>query len=108
MAQVDSATWFDYSGTLLSPCSKVTQGMDVLHKLEGLETTKSGIFIMPKERVTIHSTYWYLASKPLTLGMLGKFCIIILIKSGVAGITMMTGAVAVISACICSLQDSSV
>jgi hypothetical protein len=54
------------------PCSKVTQGMDVLHKLEGLETTKSGIFVMPKERVAIHSTYWYLASKPLTLGMLGE------------------------------------
>jgi hypothetical protein len=46
--------------------------MDVLHKLEGLETTKSGIFVMPKERVAIHSTYWYLASKPLTLGMLGE------------------------------------
>ncbi|WIA22708.1 hypothetical protein OEZ86_009671 [Tetradesmus obliquus] len=50
---------------------KVTQGMEVLHKLEGLETIKQGIFVMPKERVAIHSTYWYLASKPLTLGMLG-------------------------------------
>jgi hypothetical protein len=46
--------------------------MEVLHKLEGLETTKVGIFVMPKERVAIHSTYWYLASKPLSLGMLGK------------------------------------
>eukprot|EP00882_Tetradesmus_deserticola_P006831 GHRQ01007194.1.p1 GENE.GHRQ01007194.1~~GHRQ01007194.1.p1 ORF type:complete len:263 (+),score=64.24 GHRQ01007194.1:203-991(+) len=50
---------------------KVTQGMEVLHKLEGLETTKVGIFVMPKERVAIHSTYWYLASQPLRLGMLG-------------------------------------
>lgn len=46
--------------------------MDVLHKLESLETTKVGIFVMPKERVAIHSTYWYLASQPLRLGMLGE------------------------------------
>jgi hypothetical protein len=44
--------------------------MDVLHKLEGLETRKEGIFIMPKERVTIHSTYWYLKSKDILVGKL--------------------------------------
>lgn len=31
------------------PRSKVTSGLDVLHKLEGLETRKEGIFVMPKE-----------------------------------------------------------
>jgi len=46
----------------------VTAGMDVLHKLEGLETRKEGIFVMPKERVTIHSTYWYLKSKDILVG----------------------------------------
>jgi len=30
-------------------CRKVTSGMDVLHKLESLETRKEGIFVMPKE-----------------------------------------------------------
>eukprot|EP00775_Hariotina_reticulata_P003285 gene3285-3562_t len=46
---------------------KVTSGMDVLHKLEALETRREGIFVMPKERVSIHSTYWYRKSGPLTL-----------------------------------------
>lgn len=30
-------------------CSKVTSGMEVLHKLEALETRQEGIFVMPKE-----------------------------------------------------------
>ena len=32
---------------------KVLQGEDVLEKLEKVETTKSGIFVMPKTRITI-------------------------------------------------------
>jgi hypothetical protein len=30
-------------------CSKITSGMDVLRKLELLETRQEGIFVMPKE-----------------------------------------------------------
>eukprot|EP01026_Neomeris_dumetosa_P074886 TRINITY_DN783_c0_g1_i2.p1 TRINITY_DN783_c0_g1~~TRINITY_DN783_c0_g1_i2.p1 ORF type:complete len:248 (+),score=30.04 TRINITY_DN783_c0_g1_i2:117-860(+) len=38
---------------------QVTQGMDVLRKMEQVETRKEGIFVMPKERITIHSSYVY-------------------------------------------------
>lgn len=51
---------------------RVTQGLDVLHKLEGLETRREGIFVMPKERVTILATYWYLKSRPFVLGGFAK------------------------------------
>ena len=40
-------------------CREVTQGLDTLTKLEEVETRKEGIFIMPKERVGILSTYVY-------------------------------------------------
>jgi len=32
-------------------------GFEVLDELQKLETTKSGIFVMPKERIEIMSTY---------------------------------------------------
>uniref|UniRef100_A0A7N0TRV1 Peptidyl-prolyl cis-trans isomerase n=2 Tax=Magnoliopsida TaxID=3398 RepID=A0A7N0TRV1_KALFE len=38
---------------------KVTKGDDTLRKLEELPTRREGIFVMPKERVTILSTYYY-------------------------------------------------
>eukprot|EP00877_Chromochloris_zofingiensis_P005127 jgi/Chrzof1/14615/Cz09g09160.t1_CYP23 len=49
---------------------QVTSGMITLHALEGLEVHREGIFVMPKERITILSSYWYLASRPISLGML--------------------------------------
>lgn len=38
---------------------KVTKGDDTLKKLEQLPTRQEGIFVMPKERVTILSSYYY-------------------------------------------------
>jgi hypothetical protein len=41
---------------------EVTKGFEAqgtLSKFEAVETTKDGIFVMPKERITIHSTYVY-------------------------------------------------
>ena len=40
-------------------CREVTKGFETLSKFEDVETTKDGIFVMPKERITIHSTYVY-------------------------------------------------
>jgi hypothetical protein len=51
---------------VLLPRSKVTKGMETLRAFEKLETTTEGIFVMPKKRVTILSSYIYLASAPLT------------------------------------------
>jgi len=45
----------------------VTSGMDVLRKLETLETRKEGIFVMPKERISITGSYWYVEGQPFTL-----------------------------------------
>ena len=36
---------------------QVTAGWDTLTKFEGVETRREGIFVMPKERITILSTY---------------------------------------------------
>lgn len=36
---------------------EVTAGLATLTAMEGVETTREGIFVMPKERITIHSTY---------------------------------------------------
>jgi len=36
---------------------RVTAGWEVLAKFEQLETKREGIFVMPKERITIHSSY---------------------------------------------------
>ncbi|XP_047322725.1 peptidyl-prolyl cis-trans isomerase CYP23-like [Impatiens glandulifera] len=38
---------------------KVTKGDETLRKLEEVPTRREGIFVMPKERITIHSTYYY-------------------------------------------------
>lgn len=38
---------------------KVTKGDEVLSKLEELPTRKEGIFVMPLQRITILSTYYY-------------------------------------------------
>lgn len=51
--------------------AKVTRGMEALRKMEGVETRREGIFVMPKERITIHSTYWYSIKKPFALTLEG-------------------------------------
>ncbi|KAI4386368.1 hypothetical protein MLD38_004304 [Melastoma candidum] len=38
---------------------KVTKGDETLRKLEELPTRREGIFVMPTERITIHSSYYY-------------------------------------------------
>ena len=38
-------------------CREVTNGWDTLTNLEKVDTVKEGIFVMPKERITISSTY---------------------------------------------------
>ncbi|KAE8729985.1 Peptidyl-prolyl cis-trans isomerase CYP23 [Hibiscus syriacus] len=38
---------------------KVTKGDDTLRKLEELPTRREGICVMPMERITIHSSYYY-------------------------------------------------
>ncbi|KAJ3675532.1 hypothetical protein LUZ60_004574 [Juncus effusus] len=38
---------------------KVTKGDETLQKLEQLPTRTEGIFVMPTERITIHSSYYY-------------------------------------------------
>mmetsp|Transcript_38702 Transcript_38702/g.98967 ORF Transcript_38702/g.98967 Transcript_38702/m.98967 type:complete len:258 (-) Transcript_38702:154-927(-) len=47
---------------------QVTKGLEVLDKMESVETTRDGIFVMPKERITIFSTYVYSASSLLHAG----------------------------------------
>ena len=52
-------------------CRHVTEGMDVMHAMEAVETRKEGIFVMPKERITIFSTFVYLIADPQnTLGII--------------------------------------
>eukprot|EP00890_Picochlorum_soloecismus_P002990 jgi/Picsp_1/3692/NSC_06529-R1_cyclophilin-like protein len=38
---------------------RVTKGIDSLKSMEGVETIQRGIFVMPKERINIYSTYLY-------------------------------------------------
>lgn len=46
--------------------------MSALRSMEGVETRKEGIFVMPKDRITILATYWYRASQPnATLSLVG-------------------------------------
>ena len=40
---------------------EVTKGLEVLTAMEQVETRKEGIFVMPKDRITILSTYTYYA-----------------------------------------------
>ena len=42
---------------LMGSCREVTNGLDTLTNLENVDTVKEGIFVMPKERITISSTY---------------------------------------------------
>ena len=42
------------------PCREVVDGLEVLEKLEGVDTETSGIFVMPKGRVEIFSSYLHL------------------------------------------------
>ena len=48
-----AAALLDRVAGLLDASSEVLRGDDVLAALEEVETTKSGIFVMPKERITI-------------------------------------------------------
>lgn len=41
---------------------RITHGMDALRKMEGVETRREGIFVMPKERIQIFSSHWRYAS----------------------------------------------
>eukprot|EP01025_Chloroclados_australasicus_P020046 TRINITY_DN21081_c0_g1_i1.p1 TRINITY_DN21081_c0_g1~~TRINITY_DN21081_c0_g1_i1.p1 ORF type:complete len:245 (-),score=19.74 TRINITY_DN21081_c0_g1_i1:445-1179(-) len=43
---------------------RVLRGMGALRKMEEVETTRSGIFVMPKERINIQSTYLYYVADP--------------------------------------------
>lgn len=57
--------------------AKVTRGIENLHKMESVETRREGIFVMPKERITIESTYWYVLQTPqkypaLTVGQVAN------------------------------------
>eukprot|EP01060_Flectonema_neradi_P024536 TRINITY_DN3347_c1_g1_i1.p1 TRINITY_DN3347_c1_g1~~TRINITY_DN3347_c1_g1_i1.p1 ORF type:complete len:251 (+),score=30.93 TRINITY_DN3347_c1_g1_i1:62-814(+) len=45
-----------------APFGEVTAGLSVLSNMETVETTKSGIFVMPKNRIEILSTYIYSAT----------------------------------------------
>lgn len=45
-------------------CREVTKGVEVLARMEEVETVTQGIFVMPKARVHIHSTYVYEADSP--------------------------------------------
>lgn len=48
---------------------KVLHGMENMRKMESLPTHKQGIFVMPLERVTIHSTFVIFVADPQdTLG----------------------------------------
>ena len=43
--------------SLLCWCREVTAGFETLTKMEEVETTRDGIFVMPRERITIQSSY---------------------------------------------------
>ena len=43
-------------------CREVLKGFDTLTAMETMETTKEGIFVMPKERISILSSYVYSSS----------------------------------------------
>ena len=49
-------------------CREVTVGIETLAKMETVETTRDGIFVMPKERVEIKSTYVYTPTQHLGRG----------------------------------------
>ncbi len=43
--------------SLILCCMEVVDGLEVLEKMEGVDTETSGIFVMPKGRVEIFSSY---------------------------------------------------
>jgi hypothetical protein len=43
---------------------QVTDGMETLRTMEGLETKKEGIFVMPVKRATIFSTFMIYVADP--------------------------------------------
>ena len=45
--------------TSLELFREVTKGIEALARMEEVETVREGIFVMPKQRVQIHSTYVY-------------------------------------------------
>jgi cyclophilin family peptidyl-prolyl cis-trans isomerase len=47
---------------------EVTYGIETLDRLEGLETRTEGIFVMPLKRITIQSTYTYIATNDSNSG----------------------------------------
>ena len=53
---------------------QVMSGMDSMQKMQEVETLKEGIFVMPKERITIFSTLVYFVADPQdTLGTAWSF-----------------------------------
>lgn len=48
---------------------EVVEGLETLRSMEGVETKREGIFVMPVERITIHSTYMYGTSPATTTGV---------------------------------------
>lgn len=50
---------------------EVTSGLETLTALERLETRREGIFVMPKERITILSTYVYVVEEDVPGGSTG-------------------------------------
>ncbi|KAK3270461.1 hypothetical protein CYMTET_21144 [Cymbomonas tetramitiformis] len=58
------AKWLDRKYTVFG---RVVRGFDVLTKLEQVETKREGIFVMPKERITILSTYITTSGAPSDL-----------------------------------------
>lgn len=46
-------------------CRKVVSGMDTVFKLDKLPTKTEGMFVMPVDRITIHSTFVVYIDDPL-------------------------------------------
>ncbi|KAK4741382.1 hypothetical protein SAY87_024970 [Trapa incisa] len=58
---------------------KVTKGDETLKKLEELPTRREGIFVMPQERITILSSYYYAAMCPdrkIAYAIPGDICLL--------------------------------
>lgn len=52
---------------LPSVCRKVVEGMDTVFKLDKLPTKTEGMFVMPMDRITIHSTFLVYVDDPLDI-----------------------------------------
>ena len=51
---------------------EVVEGLETLRSMEAVETKREGIFVMPVERITIHSTYMYGATKETAAAAAGS------------------------------------